>query len=152
MSVPHVDPVLTGDPDLLLALKEDRLHDPHAVLGAHPARLGPTEGAVIRAQHPDAVACIALVNGDERPMTPLGDGYFAVFVPDRFRGGIVGAFLGAVIGALVSGALWQLAIGDGIGETDVLTALAALPGCLAGMAVMYAIGSRDEADPELEQA
>lgn len=77
--------------------------------------------------------------------------HFAVFVPDRFRGGIVGAFLGAVVGALVSGALWQLAIGDGVGETDILTALAALPGCLAGMALMYAIGSRDE-DRELERA
>ena len=76
--------------------------------------------------------------------------HFAVFVPDRFRGGIVGAFLGAVLGALATGALWQLATGDGVGETDLLTALAALPGCLLGMALMYAIGSRDESD--LEQA
>jgi hypothetical protein len=32
--------------------------------------------------------------------------HFAVFVPDRFRGGIIGAFVGAVLGAMLSGALW----------------------------------------------
>lgn len=72
--------------------------------------------------------------------------HFAVFVPDRFRGGIIGAFLGAVLGALLSGALWQLAIGDSLGDTDVLTAFAAVPGCLLGMGVAYAIGMRDEED------
>lgn len=70
--------------------------------------------------------------------------HFTVFVPDHFRGGIVGAFVGGVIGAIVTGALWQLAIGDGIGETDLLTALAALPGCLLGLGAVYALGLRDE--------
>ena len=74
--------------------------------------------------------------------------HFSVFVPDRFWGGIVGAFLGAVFGALVSGALWQIAIGDSVGQTDVLTLLAAVPGCLAGMALVYAIGARAEERPE----
>src|SRR5918993_260574 len=82
MNAPHHEPVLAGDPELLRKLKTDRLHDPHSVLGAHPARLGPTEGAVIRAQHPDAVGCVALVNGEERPMASIGDGCFAVFVPN----------------------------------------------------------------------
>ncbi|HYO93799.1 MAG TPA: 1,4-alpha-glucan branching protein GlgB [Polyangiaceae bacterium] len=81
MSSPNVDPVLTGDSEKLAALKADRLHDPHAVLGAHPARLGPTEGAVVRSWHPDAVGCTLLVNGDARPMSPLGDGVFAAFLP-----------------------------------------------------------------------
>lgn len=76
--------------------------------------------------------------------------HFAVFVPDKFRGGIVGAFLGAILGAVVSGALWQLATGDSIGDTDVLTALAAVPGCLLGMGVMYAIGMGDDDDPALD--
>lgn len=74
--------------------------------------------------------------------------HFAVFVPDRFRGGIVGAFIGAVIGALVSGALWQIAVGDSLGETDILTALAALPGCLIGMWIFYLVGDRDEGELE----
>jgi uncharacterized protein YcfJ len=74
--------------------------------------------------------------------------HFSVFVPDRFWGGIVGAFIGAVLGALVSGALWQIAIGDSVGQTDVLTLLAAVPGCFAGMALVYAIGARAEEQAE----
>jgi len=70
--------------------------------------------------------------------------HFTVFVPDRFRGGIVGAFLGALFGALVSGAAWQLAIGDSIGQTDIVTAIAAIPGCVLGLALVYALGVRDE--------
>ena len=70
--------------------------------------------------------------------------HFSVFVPDRFRGGIIGAFLGATIGAVISGALWQLAIGDGLGTTNIVTALAAVPGCLAGLGIVYALGLRDE--------
>jgi hypothetical protein len=68
--------------------------------------------------------------------------HFTVFVPDRFRGGIVGAFLGAAAGALVSGAAAQIALGEGIGETDVATALYAVPGTLIGLAVVYAMGIR----------
>ena len=35
--------------------------------------------------------------------------HFTVFVPDRFWGGIVGAFLGAITGAMISGAIAQVA-------------------------------------------
>lgn len=70
--------------------------------------------------------------------------HFTVFVPDRFRGGIVGAFAGAFIGSVVTGALWQIAQGDSIGTTDILTALAAVPGCLGGLALVYGLGVRDE--------
>lgn len=70
--------------------------------------------------------------------------HFTVFVPDRFRGGIVGAFGGAVIGALVSGAAWQIAQGDSVGTTDIVTLLAAVPGCLVGLAIVYLWGVRDE--------
>jgi hypothetical protein len=70
--------------------------------------------------------------------------HFTVFVPDRFRGGIVGAFVAAVIGSIVSGGLWQLAIGDSLGQTDVVTALAAIPGFLIATGVAYALGVRDE--------
>ncbi len=69
--------------------------------------------------------------------------HFTVFLPDRFVGGIIGAFLASVAGAMVSGALWQIASGDSLGETDVLTFLAAVPGCLIALAIVYAIGSRD---------
>lgn len=70
--------------------------------------------------------------------------HFTVFVPDHFRGGIIGAFVGAVLGAIVSGAIWQVLIGNSIGQTDLLTAFAAVPGCLAGLAVVYALGLHDE--------
>ena len=69
--------------------------------------------------------------------------HFTVFVPDKFVGGIVGAFLAAIAGAMVSGAVWQIAQGDTLGETDVLTFLAAVPGCLIALAIVYLIGSRD---------
>ena len=70
--------------------------------------------------------------------------HFTVFVPDHFLGGIVGAFGGALLGAMASGALWQIAQGDSIGTTDVMTAIAAVPGCLLGLAVVYALGLREE--------
>ena len=70
--------------------------------------------------------------------------HFTVFVPDRFRGGIVGAFLAAVVGSCITGALWQLATGDSLGQTDVLTALAAVPGFFAGTGLIYYLGVRDE--------
>ena len=70
--------------------------------------------------------------------------HFTVFLPDRFRGGIVGAFLGALCGALVSGAIWQIAQGASLGSTDIVTALAAIPGCLAGIGLVYLSGVREE--------
>ena len=59
--------------------------------------------------------------------------HFTVFVPDRFWGGIVGAFIGSAAGAMVSGAIAQIAIGEGIGETDLATAFYAVPGALVGL-------------------
>ena len=70
--------------------------------------------------------------------------HFTVFIPDRFWQGIVGALVGTTIGAMVSGAIIQVALGRGLGETDVGTALMALPGVAIGLAVVYAIGIRAE--------
>lgn len=55
----------------------------------------------------------------------------------------MGAFLAAIAGAVVSGAIWQIAQGDTLGETGVLTFLAAVPGCLIALAILYTVGSRD---------
>lgn len=77
--------------------------------------------------------------------------HLTVFVPDRFWQGIVGALVGSILGAVISGALVQLALGRGLGETDLLTFFAAVPGFLAGAAVIYWIGMRSEpfeAEPE----
>ena len=70
--------------------------------------------------------------------------HFTVFVPDRFWGGIVGAFLGATVGAVVTGAILHAAQGSTLGETDIGTAAIAVPGTLIGLAVVWAIGSRQE--------
>jgi hypothetical protein len=70
--------------------------------------------------------------------------HFTVFLPDRFWQGIVGAFLGAVSGAMASGAVVQIAVGRTIGDTDIGTALAAVPGVALGLAVVFAIGLRSE--------
>lgn len=70
--------------------------------------------------------------------------HFTVFIPDHFWQGIVGAFLGSVIGAIVFGLIVQTASGKGLGDTDLLTALVAVPGVLIGLAVVYAIGVRGE--------
>ena len=74
--------------------------------------------------------------------------HFTVFVPDRFWGGIVGAFIGAAAGAMVSGAIAQVALGQSIGETDLATAVYAIPGALLGLAVIYLIGVRSGVEAE----
>ncbi len=71
--------------------------------------------------------------------------HFTVFVPeDRFWQGIVGAFLGAVIGAVVFGSIVTAVTGKGLGDTDILTALLAIPGVVIGLAVVWVIGVRTE--------
>lgn len=77
-------------------------------------------------------------------MTGIALWHFTIFLPDRFWQGIVGAFVGAVVGAMASGAVAQIAIGSGIGETDVATVLYALPGTMIGIALVYVIGMRSE--------
>jgi hypothetical protein len=70
--------------------------------------------------------------------------HFTVFVPDRFRGGIVGAFIAAIAGAMVTGAIAQVASGKSIGDTDLVTAAVAVPGVLIALAISYWVGSRSE--------
>jgi hypothetical protein len=70
--------------------------------------------------------------------------HFTVFVPDHFRGGIVGAFVGAILGSVVTGAIYQVVTGDSLGTTDIVTLLAAVPGCAAGLALVYFLGLREE--------
>ncbi len=70
--------------------------------------------------------------------------HFTVFLPDRFWGGIVGALLGAIGGAMISGGIAQIASGRTIGDTDIGTALIAIPGTVIGLAAIYALGVRSE--------
>ncbi|MGD9735348.1 MAG: hypothetical protein AB7V58_07050 [Solirubrobacterales bacterium] len=70
--------------------------------------------------------------------------HFTVFLPERFWQGIVGAFLGSVLGAVVFGLIIELIGGKGLGDTDLVTALTAIPGVALGLAVVWAIGVRQE--------
>jgi len=70
--------------------------------------------------------------------------HFTVFLPDHFWQGIVGAFLGSVIGAIVFGGIVELITDKGLGNTDLATALTAIPGVAIGLGVVYVIGLRSE--------
>jgi ABC-type Fe3+ transport system permease subunit len=70
--------------------------------------------------------------------------HFTVFLPDHFWQGIVGAFVGSVIGAIVFGLIVQEASGRSLGDTDLSTALVAIPGVLIGLGVVYLLGLRAE--------
>jgi len=68
--------------------------------------------------------------------------HFAVFVPDHFWGGIVGALAFAALGAVVIG----LALAGGkIDDTSLKTALEAVPVAVLGLAASYFSGKRREA-------
>jgi ABC-type Fe3+ transport system permease subunit len=71
--------------------------------------------------------------------------HFTVFLPERFWQGIVGAFLGSVIGAMVFGLIVELISDKGLGDTDLVTALTAIPGVVLGLGVVWLIGVRQEA-------
>jgi hypothetical protein len=70
--------------------------------------------------------------------------HFTVFLPDRFWQGIVGAFLGATLGAVIFGLIVEAFNGKGLGDTDVSTALIAIPGTAIGLAVVWVVGVRAE--------
>ena len=70
--------------------------------------------------------------------------HFTVFVPDRFYGGIVGAFLAAVVGASIFGIVVSGLSVPGRDETNLIQAFVAVPGCLLGLAASYAMGARSE--------
>jgi hypothetical protein len=68
--------------------------------------------------------------------------HFTIFLPDRFWGGIVGAFLGALIGAIVFGLAINGFTVPGENDTHVAQALEAIPGTLIGIAIVYVEGIR----------
>ena len=73
--------------------------------------------------------------------------HFTIFLPDRFWGGIVGAFLGALIGSVIVGLAVNGFTVPGQADTDLLTALEAVPGALAGIAAVYFYGASQANEP-----
>jgi hypothetical protein len=70
--------------------------------------------------------------------------HFAVFVPDRFYGGIVGAFLVAIAGAALFGFVVSGFTIPGQDDTHLLAAIQAVPGAVAALAISWWYGSRTE--------
>ncbi len=70
--------------------------------------------------------------------------HFTIWLPDRYWGGIVGAFIGAVVGAAAFGFIGNGLVIPGRHATSVSTALEAIPGALIGMALVYGEGLRRE--------
>ena len=82
-------------------------------------------------------------------MMGLAIWHFTIFLPDRFWGGIVGAFIGSVTGAIVVGLIiYSVKVSalrvPGEAATDIGVVLYAVPGALIGIAVMYTQGIRRE--------
>jgi hypothetical protein len=68
--------------------------------------------------------------------------HFTVFVPDRFWGGIVGAFLAAFVASVLFGFLVNGATVPGRSDTDLIQAFIAIPGAMIGLGLSYWYGAR----------
>jgi hypothetical protein len=70
--------------------------------------------------------------------------HFTIFLPDRSWAGIIGAFVGATVGSFVFGLLITGFSVPSNDEMDLGTAAQGVPGALIGIAIVYAIGARQE--------
>jgi hypothetical protein len=77
-------------------------------------------------------------------MVGLAIWHGTVWLPDRFAGGIVGAFLGALIGSFLFGLIVNAGSVPGRDDTDLLTGVEAIPGALIGLAIVWFLGVRAE--------
>jgi len=82
-------------------------------------------------------------------MMGLAIWHFTIFLPDRFWGGIVGAFVGSLFGGVIMGlVIYGAKVGalkvPGQSATDIAVVLYAVPGALIGIAIAYFEGVRRE--------
>lgn len=73
--------------------------------------------------------------------------HFTILLPDRSWGGIIGSLAGALVGAVLFGTLVNGLTIPGQSDTEMLTALQAVPGALIGIGLMYAEGVRRGNEP-----
>ena len=71
--------------------------------------------------------------------------HFIVFVPDRFWGGIAGAFVTAILGSTLFGFIVSGFTVPGRNDTGLEHALIAVPGTLIALTLSWLYGSRVEA-------
>jgi ABC-type Fe3+ transport system permease subunit len=82
-------------------------------------------------------------------MMGLAIWHYTIFLPDRFWGGIVGAFVGSLIGAVLFGLIvYSVKVSElkipGQRATDIAVVLYAVPGALIGIGLVYLEGVRRE--------
>jgi hypothetical protein len=82
-------------------------------------------------------------------MMGLAIWHFTIWVPDRFWGGIVGAFVGSLIGSIVVGLIiYSVKVSavrvPGEKATDIGVILYAVPGAIVGIVAVYLEGIRRE--------
>jgi len=82
-------------------------------------------------------------------MMGLAIWHYTIFLPDRFWGGIVGAFVGSLIGSVLFGLLiYGIKVSElripGEKATTIGVVLYAVPGALFGMGLVYLEGMRRE--------
>jgi uncharacterized membrane protein YeaQ/YmgE (transglycosylase-associated protein family) len=70
--------------------------------------------------------------------------HFTIWLPDRYWGGIVGAFVGAIVGSVLFGLIVNGFVIPGRHSTHLYTSLEGIPGALIGMALVYLEGLRRE--------
>lgn len=76
--------------------------------------------------------------------------HFSVFVPDRFWGGIIGAFFVAVVGSAIFGFVVSGFTIPGRDDTDLMSAFVGIPGTLIALAISWWWGNKyDEHRPEV---
>jgi hypothetical protein len=90
--------------------------------------------------HTDAVDMSAVV----WIMSAIAAWHFTILVPDRFVGGIIGAFLAALAGGLVVGYATSGFTIPGANPPGIVHVLSALPGACVALAVSYGLGARSE--------
>jgi hypothetical protein len=82
-------------------------------------------------------------------MMGLAIWHFTIFLPDRFWGGIVGAFVGSLLGSMVFGLIvFAVKVSalriPGEKATNIGVILYAAPGAVIGMGLVYLEGIRRE--------
>lgn len=73
--------------------------------------------------------------------------HFTIWLPDRFWGGIVGAFIASIVGSVVFGLIVNGFTIPSRGDTTIVSAVEAIPGTLIGLALCYGIGMRRGNEP-----
>lgn len=83
-------------------------------------------------------------------MISLAIWHFTVFVPDKFVGGIIGAFGASIVGAVIGGFILSGFSMPSRDETDLVTMLLGIPGTFIALGIQYVVGARIEDRAEAE--